>query len=32
MALRGGVGVITMFNGEVRVNPTIGLDIRLGGK
>lgn len=32
LALRGGVGVITAFNGEVRVNPTIGLDIRLGGK
>lgn len=32
LALRGGVGVITMFNGDVRVNPTVGMDIRLGGK
>ncbi len=31
-SVRGGVGVLTDFNGEVRVNPTIGLDVRLGGK
>lgn len=27
---RLGAGVLTTFDGEVRVNPTIGLDIRLG--
>ena len=32
LALRGGVGVITSFDGEVRVNPTVGFDIRLGLK
>ena len=32
ISVRGGVGVLTDFNGEVRVNPTIGLDVRLGGK
>ena len=29
-SLRGGVGVLRSFNGETRVNPTIGLDVRLG--
>jgi hypothetical protein len=29
-SLRGGVGVLRTFNGRTRVNPTIGLDIRLG--
>jgi len=27
---RLGVGVLTSIDGEVRVNPTVGLDIRLG--
>lgn len=30
LALRGGVGVLTTFDGEVRVNPTVGFDVRLG--
>ena len=30
-AFRLGVGVLTTFDGEIRVNPTVGLDIRLGG-
>lgn len=29
---RLGVGVLTSFDGEVRVNPTVGLDVRLGGR
>ncbi|MDX2261404.1 MAG: hypothetical protein SFU84_06860 [Gemmatimonadales bacterium] len=29
-SLRGGVGVLTTFSGEVRVNPTIGFDLRVG--
>jgi hypothetical protein len=29
-SLRGGVGVLRTFDGETRVNPTIGLDVRLG--
>jgi hypothetical protein len=29
-SLRGGVGVLQTFDGETRVNPTIGLDVRLG--
>jgi hypothetical protein len=29
-SLRGGVGVLRTFDGVTRVNPTIGLDIRLG--
>jgi hypothetical protein len=29
-SLRGGVGVMRTFNGHTRVNPTIGLDVRLG--
>ena len=29
-ALRVGVGVLTTFDGEIRVNPTVGLDLRLG--
>jgi hypothetical protein len=28
-SLRGGVGVLRTFDGETRVNPTIGLDVRL---
>lgn len=32
LALRGGVGILTAFDGEVRANPTIGFDIRLGGR
>lgn len=28
--LRGGVGVLRTFDGETRVNPTIGLDVLLG--
>jgi hypothetical protein len=31
-SFRGGVGVLTDFAGEVRVNPTVGLDVRLGRK
>jgi hypothetical protein len=31
-AARLGVGVLTSFDGEVRVNPTVGLDVRLGGR
>lgn len=31
-SVRGGVGVLSDLKGEVRVNPTIGLDVRLGGK
>jgi hypothetical protein len=31
-SLRGGVGVLRTFNGQTRVNPTIGLDVRLGGR
>lgn len=30
VAGRLGVGVLNTFNGEVRVNPTVGLDVRLG--
>jgi hypothetical protein len=29
-SLRGGVGVLRTFDGETKVNPTIGLDVRLG--
>jgi hypothetical protein len=29
-SLRGGIGVLRTFDGETRVNPTIGLDVRLG--
>lgn len=29
-SIRGGVGVLRTFGGETRVNPTIGLDVRLG--
>lgn len=29
-AFRLGVGVLTTFDGEVRVNPTVGFDVRLG--
>lgn len=29
-SLRGGIGVLRTFNGNTRVNPTIGLDVRLG--
>lgn len=29
-SLRGGVGVLQTFDGETRVNPTIGVDVRLG--
>jgi hypothetical protein len=29
-SFRGGVGVFRTFNGETRVNPTVGLDVRLG--
>lgn len=32
LAGRLGVGVLTSFDGEVRVNPTVGLDVRLGGR
>lgn len=28
---RLGVGVLTTTDGEVRVNPTVGMDVRLGG-
>ena len=28
-SFRGGVGVLRTFDGETRVNPTIGLDVRL---
>lgn len=28
---RLGAGVLTTFDGEVRVNPTVGLDMRVGG-
>jgi hypothetical protein len=28
--LRGGVGILRTFDGRTRVNPTIGLDVRLG--
>lgn len=31
-AFRLGVGVLSAFDGEVRVNPTVGLDIRLRGR
>jgi hypothetical protein len=31
-SLRGGVGVLRTFDGETRVNPTVGLDIRLGNR
>ena len=30
VAGRLGVGVLNTFDGEVRVNPTVGLDVRLG--
>jgi hypothetical protein len=30
--IRGGVGVLTTFDGKTRVNPTIGLDVRLGAR
>jgi hypothetical protein len=30
--VRGGVGVLTTFDGKTRVNPTIGLDVRLGAR
>lgn len=30
-AFRIGVGVLTAFDGEVRVNPTVGFDLRIGG-
>jgi hypothetical protein len=29
-SLRVGVGVLTTFDGETRVNPTIGFDVRIG--
>jgi hypothetical protein len=29
-AFRLGVGVLTAFDGEVRVNPTVGFDVRFG--
>jgi hypothetical protein len=29
-SLRGGVGVLRTFDGDTRVNPTVGLDVRLG--
>ena len=29
ISLRGGIGVLRTFDGETRVNPTVGLDIRL---
>ena len=29
-SFRGGVGVLRTFDGETRVNPTIGLDVRMG--
>lgn len=29
-SLRGGIGVLRTFDGETRVNPTIGRDVRLG--
>lgn len=32
VAFRLGVGVLSTFDGEVRVNPTVGLDLRLGGR
>lgn len=32
VAGRLGVGMLNTFDGELRVNPTVGLDIRLGGK
>jgi hypothetical protein len=31
-SLRSGVGVLRTFNGQTRVNPTIGLDVRLGSR
>lgn len=31
LALRVGAGVLTTFDGEVRLNPTIGLDVALPG-
>jgi hypothetical protein len=31
-AARLGVGVLTSFDGAVRVNPTVGLDVGLGGR
>jgi hypothetical protein len=33
-ALNGrlGVGVLTTIDGEVRVNPTVGFDVRVGGR
>lgn len=31
MALRLGAGVLTSFDGETRLNPTIGLDVALPG-
>lgn len=31
-AFRLGVGVLTAFDGEVRVNPTVGLDFRIRGQ
>lgn len=32
VAGRLGVGMLNTFDGELRVNPTVGLDVRLGGK
>jgi hypothetical protein len=29
-SLRGGVGVLRTFEGETRVNPTVGFDVHLG--
>ena len=31
-SLRGGVGVLRTFDGRTRVNPTIGVDVRLGAR
>lgn len=31
-SLRDGVGVLRTFDGQTRVNPTIGLDVRLGNR
>ena len=30
VAGRIGIGMLNTFDGEVRVNPTVGLDVRLG--
>lgn len=30
LALRAGVGVLTTFDGETRINPTVGATVRLG--